>query len=163
MFVALMFCLNLLKSQPLVSVGQINDAAVSEAVLLQDVLQDMVVPMGVGAQVGHLFVAPLQAGVRHAFACACARQPVDDAVGRRVVHPFPFMNMRVSRLVAPNKGKSPDNLSGVVCTHIAVAVLDVCQDYFFGRIVSSPLPHVPAFPHDAFGFPEDVRQDIRFL
>lgn len=67
MFVVLMFCLNLLKSQPLVSVGQINDAAVSEAVLLQDVLQDVVVLMGVGAQVVHLFVAPLQAGVRHAL------------------------------------------------------------------------------------------------
>ena len=54
--------LQFLESQPFVSVQQVDDAAILEAVFLEDILQDMIIAMGIGTQVGYLAVTPLQAG-----------------------------------------------------------------------------------------------------
>ena len=56
--------LQFLESQPFVSVQQVDDAAILEAVFLEDILQDMIIAMGIGTQVGYLAVTPLQAGDR---------------------------------------------------------------------------------------------------
>ena len=44
--------LQFLESQPFVSVQQVDDAAILEAVFLEDILQDMIIAMGIGTQVG---------------------------------------------------------------------------------------------------------------
>ena len=51
--------LQFLESQPFVSVQQVDDAAILEAVFLEDILQDMIIAMGIGTQVGYLAVTPV--------------------------------------------------------------------------------------------------------
>jgi len=114
-----------LKGQSFVSIGQKDDAAILETMFLQDVLQDMIVPMSVGTQVGDLLVAPLQAGVCHAFAGFCACQSMNHSIRRNVIRPLAFVNMCISGVVALDKGKSSDNLSGFVDAHVAVSLFNV--------------------------------------
>lgn len=155
-------CLSLyfLECQPFVPIGQKDDAAILEPVFLQYVLQDMIVPVGICPQVGNLRVAPLQAGIGYSFAVFCTCQPVDDAVRERVLQPFSFIDMRICRVVSTDKGEGPDNFSGIVGAHVAVALFDVCHDDSPGRVTARPLQHIPVFPHDVFRLLEDIHKDF---
>ena len=56
------------ESQPLVAVGEIDDAAVGEARFLQAVAHDGVVAVGVDADVVAVAVAEVEHGIHHAVA-----------------------------------------------------------------------------------------------
>lgn len=73
--------------------------------LLQDVLQDVVVAVGVGPQVLYLRVAPLQAGGSYAVAVFRAGQSVYGGVGPFVVQPLAFVDAGVCRVLARNEGE----------------------------------------------------------
>lgn len=69
-----------LESQSLISVGEEDDTTILKAMFLQDILQYMIVPVCIGAQVRYLFIAPLQTGGRYPFTVLRAGQTMNDAV-----------------------------------------------------------------------------------
>ena len=98
--------LQFLESQPFVSVQQVDDAAILEAVFLEDILQDMIIAMGIGTQVGYLAVTPLQAGGCYAFTVFRTCQTVDNAIRADIVYPFTVVDLHIGRVVSLYKGES---------------------------------------------------------
>ena len=152
--------LQFLESQPFVSVQQVDDAAILEAVFLEDILQDMIIAMGIGTQVGYLAVTPLQAGGCYAFTVFRTCQTVDNAIRADIVYPFTVVDLHIGRVVSLYKGESSYDILFFIEAYIAVSVLDIFLDNFLGGVAAGPLFHVPVFAHDAFSLLEDVHEGI---
>lgn len=150
----------LLECQPFVSVGQEDDAAIAETVFLEDVLQDVVIAVGIGTQVRNLPVAPFQAGGGYSFARFGACQAVDDAVGKGIFQPFSFVDAGIGGVVSPDEGEGSDDFSGIVEADVAVAISDVLHNQLRRRVVARPLLHVSVFAHDAFALFKDLHEDF---
>ncbi len=135
--------------QPLVPVQQVDDAAVAEAMFLEDVLHDAVVAVGVRPQVGQLGVAPVEAGSRHAPGIFSSGQAVDGAVGLHVVQPLPVVDAGIRGVTAHDEGKGTHGAAVFVQTEVAIAPGDVLLHDFFGGIAFGPLVHVAVAAHDA--------------
>lgn len=153
--------LQLLVSQALVAVQQVDDAAIAESVAGKDMLQDVVVAVGIGPQVGYLPVTPFQAGGGYPVAVFSACQAMDNSVGLGVVQPGSFVNMCIGRVFAGNEGKGANDVSLLVQADVAVAVCHVFLDKLGGGVSARPLFQVPAFPHDAFPLFKNIHQDVQ--
>ena len=144
-----------LVGEPLVAVGQIDDAAIGEAQFGEQVAHDDIVAVGVDAYVVGVLETVLEDGLEHALAALCAGDAMDDVVGSLLVGPLALVDGGIGRFGTGYEGEGGDGLTGVVEHHIAVAALDVALEGLFVGISVDPLVHVAAAPH---GFPCVVGQ-----
>ena len=151
--------LQFLIRQPFVPVLQVDDAAVAEAVLQQDVLHDAVVAMGIRPQIGHLRIAPLQAGGGQAMGVCTPCQTVDGAIGLCIVQPLPVVDAGIGGVCTHNEGKGAHGLAGLVQAEVTVAVGDVLLHNIFSGIAMRPLVQVATAAHDAPSPFIEVHQD----
>ena len=135
------------ESQPLVAVGEIDDAAVGEASFLQAVTHDGVVAVSVDADVVAVTVAEVEHGIHHAVAFRQARNAVYDQI-RLVVEPLAAVDMRVCRVGAGDHRKHGRQLATVLAS-VAHAPADVGKHHRLVGIAAGPLQHVSAGAHYA--------------
>ena len=135
------------ESQPLVAVGEIDDAAVGEARFLQAVAHDGVVAVSVDADVVAVTVAEVEHGIHHSVAFRQARYAVYDQI-RLVVEPLAAVDMRVCRVGAGDHRKHGRQLATVLAS-VAHAPADVGKHHRLVGISAGPLQHVSAGAHYA--------------
>ena len=73
--------------QALVAVGQVDDAAVAEAVGENAVLHYMIVTVSVYPKVWVLLSAPVHYGFKNAVGVRCTAYSVNDVIGKSVFQP----------------------------------------------------------------------------
>ena len=137
-----------LECQTLITIGNVNDSAVFEAVLLEQVLHYGVVAEGVDAYVA----TDAEAVVERSGECAVSVGQACDAVNyiiRQVVEPCSVVDFGVGRVGARLKGErtyglvaSQEKIAGVGC--------DVCHDDIFARIAVFPLSGVATVVHNLY-------------
>lgn len=147
----LLLGLEALVGQTLVAVGQVDDAAIVKSVFEQDVLQDVVVAVGIGSEVGVLASAPCQAGLGYAVALWGAGQAVQGGVGLIIVEPLSLIDVSIGGIRTGDEAEGADELLLVIQAHVAVAVLDVVAYQVFSGIAGGPLAMVSAGSHNELG------------
>ena len=83
--------------QSLVAVGQIDDAAVCEAVLDEEVLHDMIVPMCVDADIRVVGEAEVHDAAEYPMDFRVAGDAMDHVVRSLFVQPCPIVDSVISR------------------------------------------------------------------
>lgn len=126
-------------------------------------LQDMVVAVGVGPEVGVLMSTPLKAGLGYAVALRSAGQAVQGGIGLIVVEPLSLVDVGVGGVWAGDETEGADELVLVIQTHVAVAVRDVVAYQVFVRIAGGPLAMVSVGTHDELGGFEKGYELRKFL
>ena len=124
-------------------------------------LQDVVVPVGVRAQVRHPAAAPVYAGCCQQSSAACACQAVYGGIRQGVVQPLPPVDAGISRFFARDAGKRPDGFPLSVLADVAIPVGNVVQYGGGFGIAVGPLLQVSAFPHDAFSLFKKFHQGVQ--
>lgn len=147
----LLLGLEALVGQTLVAVGQVDDAAIVKSVFEQDVLQDVVVAVGIGSEVGVLASAPRQAGLGYAVALWGASQAVQGGVGLIIVEPLSLIDVGIGGIRTGDEAEGADELLLVIQAHVAVAVLDVVAYQVFSGIAGGPLTMVSVGSHNELG------------
>ena len=122
-----------------------NDAAVSEPMLQYVVLHDMIVLMGVNADV----VLTGKTEVHDAFEDAMRVWGTGNTV-KGVVKPFTVINLGVSRFWGGQKGKVANDLPSILY-HIATILSHIRKHNLLGRIAVLPLVRVPRIGHNLPG------------
>ena len=135
------------KSQPLVAVGEIDDAAVGEARFLQAVAHDGVVAVGVDADVVAVAVAEVEHGIHHAVAFRQARYAVYHQIWL-LVEPRSSIDVSVCGVGAGNHREYGRQLA-IALASVAHAAADVGSHHRLVGIAAGPLPHVSAGAHYA--------------
>ena len=112
--------------QPLVAGGEVDDAAVGEAVGEDAVLHYTVVAVGVDLDVAVFVVCetPVHDSLEDAVGGGGAADAVDDVVGKGVVKPVAFVDGIVGRFGGRDEGKVGDDV-GVIDDNVAVVIGDV--------------------------------------
>ena len=145
--------------QPLITVQQVDDAAVAKTVFQQDVLHDVVVAVGVRPQVGDLCIAPVEASGSYAMGILPAGQAVDGAVGLHIVQPLPVVDAGIRGILSYDEDEGGHRAAGFIQAKVAVATGDVLHDDFLRGIAFGPLVHVATAAHDAAAAVVEVHQD----
>ena len=135
------------ESQPLVAVGEIDDAAVGEASFLQAVAHDGVVAVGVDADVVAVAVAEVEHGIHHAVAFRQARYAVYHQIWL-LVEPRSSIDVSVCGVGAGDHREYGRQLATVFAS-VAHATADVGSHHRLVGIAAGPLPHVSAGAHYA--------------
>ena len=82
-------------SQPFVACNDVDDATIGKAVLLDDVLHDMIVFVRVYTQVRLCSRTELDDAVENAVNVRIAGYAVDDVIGQGIVEPLAIVNRRI--------------------------------------------------------------------
>ena len=123
-----------------------DDAAAGEAVLFQQVLHDLVVRVGIGPQALAVLQTPVDDIGRHAGALARRGQPVDGAIGQRIVQPLAVFDLCIGRVRAEDEGEHGLHLT-VVQIHEQAVGVDVLFNQVLRGKTRPPLGRVAAGGH----------------
>ena len=137
--------------QPLVAGLEVNDAAVSEAMLRKEVLHDEVVAVGVDADVGLAQRAEGEHGGKDAVHVREAGDAVDDVVRGDVIKPGAAVDGGVGGLGRREEGEVAGDPGAIGLYHEATAAGDIGLYPFTGRVAANPLVHIAGSAHYASG------------
>ena len=88
-----------------------DDTAAGKSVLFQNMLHDLIVGVGVGAQALAVLQAPLQHSCGHALLLSGRSQPVHRAVGQGIIQSLSVLNNGIGGVCPQNKRKHCLDLS----------------------------------------------------
>ena len=148
------FFSHFLISQTLVAINEVNDATIGEAVLLDVMLHDKVVLVGIDADVCIMGEAEVHDVAEDAVNIRVAGNAMYDMIGFYVIQPFAIVYLRVSRLRGGQKSEIADNLLWRLVLTIALfndktsMLLHIVQENSLRRVAVSPLVHVARRPHN---------------
>ena len=118
--------------------------------MLNAVLHDVVVTMGVYADVGLMLKAPVHYGAENAVNLRQASNPMHNVVRTGVFQPGPAFNIIIGRFRRRDIGKIANNPL-TLRHHKAVAGGNIGLNNLTGRVAVHPLADVAACAHNAFG------------
>ena len=136
--------------------GEVDDAAVGEAVGEDAVLHYTVVAVSVDLDVAVRVVCktPIHNSLEDAVGGGGAADAVDDVVGNGVVKPFSAVDLCVGGLWGRDEGEVGDDV-GVIDDNVAVVIGDIVLDDFFAGIAVDPLAGVAIGAHNLSGCVEN--------
>ena len=134
-------------SEALISVSKVDDTALGEAVLLDVVLHDTVVLMGIDSDVYIMRETEVHDIAKDAVNIWITGYTMNDMVGQGVVCPLTIIYLRVGRLRRVQKGEIADDATSVL-NDKATMLLHIADDDSLRRVAVSPLVHVTRLPHD---------------
>ena len=135
-----------LKRNSRCSVGNIDNAARDEPVLLEYILHHQVVVMCIHSYVRTLIQTPLQTERTNVFYFPRSCQTMYNSVWL-VVKPLPVFYPGVSRIFALHEKESRNYFIILINTNIAVLVGHIPHHYFTRRIAVDPLIPVSGLLH----------------
>ena len=139
---------NQLIREALVAVREVDDAAVPETGFPDAVLHDVVVTVGVDAEVALPFQAPCDDVGEHPVSVRETGDAVDYMVRQRIVHPTAALDHVVSWFRRRHEGEIGNDTS-IVFNDESPTHSDIFPDGVRRRIPVRPLVGVPALTHDA--------------
>ena len=128
------------------AVFHMDDAAAGKTVLLEKMLHDLVVGVGVGPQALAVLEAPCDDLRRHAPAVTRRGQPVDGAVRHLIVEPLAVFDFRVGGVRPEDEGKHRLETAVHRIDEQPVGV-DVFFQHLLRRIAVAPLGRVARIRH----------------
>ena len=149
----------LLIGKPFVTGGKVDNAAIGETVLQDIVLHDVVVPMGVNANVPLFGEAEVNDALEDAASFRYAGNAMDDMIGKNVIHPLTTINGRVSGFGRWQKSEISHH-KAIVLNHIAAVLLNVRLNSFQRGVTLFPLIGIARVPHNGFGGRENLHDSL---
>lgn len=137
-----------------------DDAAAGKPILLQDMLHDLVVRMGICPQTVAALGAPGDHLIRHPFAGTSGSQPVQRAIGQGIVQPPAVLNGGIGGVCPQHKGEHRLQLP---IDHIYKQAVggDILLQQLAGRVTAAPLGGVARFSHQAAGMIVNLQDPIQ--
>ena len=143
---ALIFWLNLfLKRQTRCPIRYINNPAIMEPMLAQDMLQDPVVVVRIDPEIGGVPETPRQTLVSDAGNRTIRCQTMQHGIGR-IVQPRTIIDMAIGRVLADNETEGRHNPPRRKAD-ITMLLLNLAEDKFPLRIAGNPLVRIPGSRH----------------
>ncbi len=130
------------------AIRQLDDATVLKTSMLQAMLHDFIVPMGVDADVTAKSETVVENVAHDAMVTGKTGYPVNDIIRLNVVNPFASADYGI-RGIRPGDEGPCGNGHISVQQEIALAAVDVKPYLIFRRVIVAPLMRIAAASHDS--------------
>ena len=142
--------------QAFVSVGKMDDSAISEAGLKYTVLHDMVVTVSVYTEIAAPLRAPAETGLGNTVTVRSRCKTVYGCIRRGVIQPGSRFDDAIGRLDSGNEGECAHD-DAVILNHITHSFVNIPPYHIHGRIAVRPLVKVAVCTHDLLCLRENFK------
>ena len=148
--------------QAVIAGGKVDDAAVGESVRGNTVLHNVIITVGVYADVGFALKSPVQDASEDAVGIRGTAHSVNDVIRPGIIQPGALVNLGISWFRRSYEGKVAHNASGIG-HNIAIATGDIGIYNGLRWISAGPLKHIAGGTHYASGCIQNGHYSRDFL
>lgn len=134
------------------SVADIDRASRRKAEFSENVLHDLIVPMGINTQVRTNSETVFRRLFYHSGSRSVASNTVDNAIRASIVRPFSVFDTGVCGIISDTEKESSADFSGdVIGYYVTVTGGDIRLNVGLCRSGRAPLIRIPGAPHELTG------------
>ena len=131
------------------AIRQLDDATVLKTSMLQAMLHDFIVTMGINADVMIMPETVVHDTAKDTMSIGITGNTMDYMIGFCIIKPLSLVDLGISWFGRSKESKVTNHLT-IVFNHKASVILHVSSNGSFRRVAFSPLVHIPRLPHNAF-------------